>query len=311
MQVRRTSEQDYRLWEGQLERIEGVRVPHRWVLMHIPKTAGSSFLKDSPALLPKGTVLKGNEEMPWYGMKHAERRTQGSALAVFFRNPVSHVYSQFLECKYDGWGKEQTNGTGFPRGDEEKPADGFGQWVSHFLAQRPEGNETVLNQSALGFFGCYNPWNMQARYMGTQFGHNTDVAYLEPPLEPAKLNTRSTHFVGIQELYSESLCLFRFSATGRMPESCKCGGFGALGKKTGTKIAHSVPPHSVSDLPSGLVHNVSRLVEIDAQFFRWSLDLFERRLRKAQVDSGVQVVCEDRLVSVRKAADELIALAGR
>jgi len=224
-------------------------------------------------------------------------------LSVFLRHPLQHVYSQFLECKYDGWGRKVTRNTTFPHGDLAKPADGLREWIAHFLAQPQKRKASFVND-----FRCYNPWNMQARYMATKFAHNANMANLEPSLKVAKENTKHVLFVGIQDLYGESLCLFRFYATGMMPSSCACGGAGAIRSKKLTRIRHGVPPHPLSDLSRGLVQNIAKVARVDAQLFRWSLDLFERRLREAQADSGVQVVCEHRLADLRRAADEFVKM---
>ena len=51
-------------------------------------------------------------------LSHA-RKEGGKNFASFFRKPDEHVYSLYLECKYDKWGQQITNHTDFPRDPTE------------------------------------------------------------------------------------------------------------------------------------------------------------------------------------------------
>ena len=74
-------------------------------------------------------------------------------MVSILRSPREHVLSQYLECRYDEWGKRTTNGTGFPLNGTNVIA-GFKTWLSHFSS--PEW------RPSRGDFNCYNPINMQA-----------------------------------------------------------------------------------------------------------------------------------------------------
>lgn len=93
---RRLSNRDGILYPGKL-RIFAHRGAKHFLLIHIPKAAGDSFLKDAPRALPRGSTLVGNGEDCWHG-GHGE----GQALVMFFRHPLKHVLSQFLHCKHEG-----------------------------------------------------------------------------------------------------------------------------------------------------------------------------------------------------------------
>ena len=119
----------------------------------------------------------------------------------FFRAPRAHVYSQFLECKHDNWGKRVTKGSDFPRqhGDPED----FATWVDHFydswnkevfmrfpiyyyyhyplfFITKPQ-DEPEKRKIELECFHCYHPYNMQSRAMSNE----CDVLhYLAPSQSP-------------------------------------------------------------------------------------------------------------------------------
>ena len=86
-------------------------------------------------------------------------------LAIVLRNPVKHVLSQFLHCKYAhpaNW-----RDPAFP--SAPGVYDGFEEWITHFLQlkdrQQTMATSTSTTKQAKQAFSCYNPWNMQTRYL--------------------------------------------------------------------------------------------------------------------------------------------------
>ena len=75
------------------------------------------------------------------------------------------------------------------------------------------------------------------------------------------------NFVGIADLYVESLSFLHFSRHGSVPQSCACGGVGPLMRKI-TNITHGVPHHDIADLPLDLLKKMSSLVQQDVHTFR-------------------------------------------
>ena len=101
---RRLSAEDTRPHRGKINRPPNfsspVPVPRTWTFIHIPKTAGDSFMKEAGNHMLTGTNVRGNRERPFLASDTS------LPMVVFLRNPMSHVLSQFLECKYDSWGKK-------------------------------------------------------------------------------------------------------------------------------------------------------------------------------------------------------------
>merc|ERR1712032_792559 len=70
---------------------------------------------------------------------------KGDLQMAYLRKPLGHVYSQFLEFKYDPWGKKKIRG-------HETYFKNVTTWLKYFKGG------TVKDD-----FGCYHPYNMQTR----------------------------------------------------------------------------------------------------------------------------------------------------
>ena len=224
--------------------------------------------------------------------------------ALFLRHPWRHVLSQFLECKYDDWGRKTTAGTSFPRGDEEVPVDGFDKWATHFLVAR-EGE--LRDGSHMDDYSCYNPYNMQSRFLAP--AAKTDRIHIRykgssrPSLTQARERLRQMDFLGITDFYQASLCLFQFFTTGAMPEHCGCDS--SDGPDT-HHVHHKVPDHSLEDLPRETVRKLRDLVEVDAILYSHALKKFKAQVEAAERATGIRVLCQHEIRKVRADIDELI-----
>lgn len=93
-----------------------------WILLHIPKNVGDSFLSGSPQIFPPGNRLIGNSEKCLRSSQTKKLLSNGSnatsgnpnRLLFFLRRPEKQVVSQYTECKCDSWGRGVTKGKGFP-----------------------------------------------------------------------------------------------------------------------------------------------------------------------------------------------------
>ena len=131
--------------------------------------------------------------------------------------------------------------------------------------------------------------------------HCASVSEFNPDIDLGHAVRHLVNFVGIADLYVESLSFLHFSRHGSVPQSCACGGVGPLMRKI-TNITHGVPHHDIADLPLDLLKKMSSLVQQDVQLFAYALERFEQELRSASKSTGVQMVCEDRL---RKLWDQI------
>lgn len=133
--------------------------------------------------------------------------------AALFRRPLEHVFSQYKECRFDAWGKRVTARTAFPRAGGVM--DDFEAWLGHFARGRP------------GDFGCYHPYNMQTRCaictVPSQCHHDLAAWPDERrALDAAFASIDALQWVGVQDLFHESVCVLRWRLTGRLPADCDC-----------------------------------------------------------------------------------------
>merc|ERR1712151_106561 len=141
---------------------------------------------------------------------------------------------------------------GFPR-DMSDVYAGYSAWVTHFLKMNGE----VKNVEAYSY-NCYCPWNYQTRYVATRYGHlipTGDLQYREPDLKVAQTHLDQMYFVGLVDLYTESICLFRYYTAHSLPDGCACGRHESVPEH---HIVHFVPPHSIDDLSPELLSDVGR-----------------------------------------------------
>ena len=102
-------------------------------LLHIPKTGGTSLYRQ---FKQDGVTFEHGSPYLDEWCFHDLNRTGEEYILSVFRNPLHHVYSLHLECKYDDWGKKATRNTIFPRDPAENISQGhvpaFERWLDHF-----------------------------------------------------------------------------------------------------------------------------------------------------------------------------------
>ena len=235
-----------------------------------------------------------------------------TSLAITLRNPLKHVLSQFLHCKYSKQ-LDQTrpflpNGTGVYGGLEE--------WVNHFveLPKDPLPSTFTFEYVVQQAYACYNPWNMQARYLTQSFTDAFQTSEIwgdmcqfechfvsetfEPNVEIAESALADKfQFVGLTDLYVETLCLLHYKVYQEVPKTCACGGPGPLDGLTHKD--HDSPEHDLAEVSNELVQTMKKLVEKDLVLFGKAVDRFEEDLAKASKETKVEMVCPDRFKQLR------------
>lgn len=243
--------------------------------LHIPKTAGSSFAFDVRRVIPEGEGYN-SEETCFYTTRPA--MLPGDVKMAFLRNPASHVYSQFMQCKCTDWGKSHV---------PEKDAhlmESVTAWLRHFDGGRETSD-----------LRCYHPYNMQTRALVCRsYGCHHHEA--EPDLAEALRNLDSLFFVGLTEHYQASLCLFfaRTHPGEPLPRWCDCGDEAAWKSFRPTRrITHDVPEHSLRDLSEEDLALISDLTRLDAQLYRNATARFAREAAEVERSTGTRILCED------------------
>lgn len=243
-------------------------------IIHIPKTAGTSLQMDLQLSLHQKIPRK----------EYCARGANRSRFRVtFFRNPRDHVLSQYFECRDDHWGRTVTNGTLFPR-TEDNPYVGYTLWVEHFA-------RSVA--SKVDDFGCYNPWNMQARYMtcGCKFICAHHFVPPQPRSQPSALDAitmfKELDVVGITEHYSTSICLIMYKL-GKLPDACFCDSKKQVNQ---THLVHGVSPHSNAGVPSETLGLVDRMTTVDQQVYLAAMQYFMLEVRKVEAVTSRRLLC--------------------
>jgi len=255
-----------------------------WGLVHCPKTAGSSFREFMRSILPEGDGLVASE------ICHAEMvATAARRYVTFFREPRAHVYSQYLECTEDGWGKEILK-TNTANGISNDIFGDVSTWLAHFSADK---NTTFDG-------GCYNPVNMQSRTLecSSNLHHHLSGEDWPLPIDVLRQRMEGYAFVGIVERYQESACLFVLLVSGSLPPYCDCEDHAMWKTFPGIHETHEVPSHHVDDLSKLDLKRIDDLTERDAKLWQGAVKRFISDIDKAEHKTGTRILCDRQISSL-------------
>ena len=233
-------------------------------LHHIPKTAGTS------------ARFQLNELGNWH-IKHTEccfrLASKRRPVVTFIRNPVDHVMSQFLECKYDSWGLKVTEKTKFPRRSNDK--EDFLSWLLHF-----EDNDK-------DDFNCYNPVNMQTRSFSPTCTTSHHFASVDDNIFNRALNAMlSVEAIGITHEYKLSICVIMFKLTKVLPQMCDCN---QVFKQY--NITHGVPYHNSLGLSSDARRLIEKYTKYDEKLYVAALQRFWEDVHYVEKTVGKSLKC--------------------
>lgn len=266
------------------------------IMIHIPKTAATSLKKELHA--NSIGIKQGYDEYCYL-----ERKYWGGFLLTFLRAPRAHVYSQYLECRYDDFGKKQTAGTSFPRDVDD--VTGVSQWIEHF--------HNDWNPKK-GDYNCYNPRNMQTRVL-TCVNHRWDLhhepVYVAGEQFVNRQNAALTHineidWVGITEFYHESWCLLLHQLKRELPVDC--GQCEAANNITHVHDTHHVPKHDPNDIPVDVLKKIDSLTTSDVEVYIEGLKRFCYNIQTLYQQSGKKVLCRSKVEKFKKATEYLVGL---
>lgn len=262
-----------------------IRAPQKPALfhMHIPKAAGISFIRDALAFIPNGTGFYSAEACynkyatrKAFGFKREGLHTDG--IVTMLRDPREHVFSQYVECADDTWGRKAVREEGRPLLKE------FRSWLRHFAY-----NFTTDD------LGCYHPFNMQTRAFLCQ-GHLHHLNSIEELKQTTDLNLairrlKATFFVGLTEHYQESMCLLYEKVTNQLPEWCNCEERELWGKYVPQHESHKTRSHSLAELSSMELNMVDNLTELDRKLYKEAQRRFLLDVQGVEERHHTRVLC--------------------
>lgn len=291
-------------------------------LLHIAKTAGTSALYDIPDdHLPKNAKFSEGE------VCHDNWRMDDARRIAFLRNPRAHVISQYYHCDMDAHLNPKVEIFN-PQNWPAKPnlwawLDHWGSRLDKFNADRAAVRERVkaagdqavkltreqLESESLkdeDTFHCYLPANLQTRHMSCKereypfpsedrrvianlnvYGGDKDTALN---------NLKELAYVGITELYQESLCVIHAGELNEVPENCNCENEAAWKtfhqKKFDHGVSHSHP--GVDQLAAGTNKIlIDKLTEDDWELYVAGVRRFKEEAKAVEQKFGKKIICDD------------------
>ena len=245
-------------------------------------------------------------------------------IAMFVRSPRDHVLSQFVHCFHSRSRKHSA--TVFLKDDMiQDMTSGFLRWLDHFATIKGQsGCVNTLHSDCNPWnfsecdeqykecrihhdFNCYNPNNMQARYITCDraqpyAGHYIGNETATPDLRQALKTLQLVKFVGITELYSASVCFFIAKMTGTIEEYCRCD----HSRRSFHHTDMHAPVHSVETFSSDVLQKVDALTEIDRQIYETALLRFLDEIREFEQAKNSTLLCADDMERLRKIITYLV-----
>mmetsp|Transcript_32288 Transcript_32288/g.99543 ORF Transcript_32288/g.99543 Transcript_32288/m.99543 type:complete len:350 (+) Transcript_32288:416-1465(+) len=226
--------------------------------LHITKVAGVSTTREFRARSYKNVSVPGE---PCFADVYDPARRH----VVLLRSPRAHVFSQYLECRFDNWGRKATKDSpDFPRGGRVT-AD-FERWLDHFLDLERLGRR--------GVFNCLCPWNLQSRALtcttagqgrGAQLPQRPgNIADLRPSASAATAALDRVDALGLVDLYPETWCLIEAVTLERLPGQCDCNSTRSTALH---HERHHVPAHDPRTLPASVLRKIDALTAVDRQLY--------------------------------------------
>eukprot|EP00933_Yihiella_yeosuensis_P050068 TRINITY_DN47835_c0_g1_i1.p1 TRINITY_DN47835_c0_g1~~TRINITY_DN47835_c0_g1_i1.p1 ORF type:complete len:370 (+),score=58.39 TRINITY_DN47835_c0_g1_i1:93-1202(+) len=250
-----------------------------WML-HTPKAAGDSLYNDfsiAYGLWKNLSILSAETCLPTMMSQMQNDDVQ----VVMLREPVSHIYSLYMECRYDDemWDLVPKSERGF--------YESVSTWLRHFT-----GAEALASPQDTSDLHCYHPLDLQTRSLSCT-GANNNV-YENATFDVALANLKKPDVVvGLTEYYQESACLIQLHGTGELHPHCNCEDKDAWSSFRSLRLDHSVPAHNKSDLSAEDVMAIENLTVLDRQLYEAAKQRFHAQIKEAESQTNIRILCKD------------------
>jgi len=287
-------------------------------LIHIAKCAGGSAQKSIEAIVKRAGGFFGSQEFCFEKAKLSN--AANTQFVTFLRSPRTHVVSQFFMLKNKGgWCRLIPEESGepietpccshFPKVSEREALKLWlnwyneSDWEPRTRTLTPQAKKSKHFGNYLG--SCYTPWNMQSRAMTCvheQMHRACSAKDSVPSIQQAIQKLEEHAFVGLVELFSESMCLFEYRLTGKLPQKCTCSHkhvlWSGFRKPTRKRIHESGGKPYEHD--KNHAATIDRLTRVDTELYRAGVLRFIRDMRRMEVESGSRVICPGHMNILKK-----------
>eukprot|EP00928_Gymnodinium_smaydae_P034407 TRINITY_DN2438_c0_g1_i2.p1 TRINITY_DN2438_c0_g1~~TRINITY_DN2438_c0_g1_i2.p1 ORF type:complete len:324 (+),score=73.87 TRINITY_DN2438_c0_g1_i2:52-972(+) len=260
-------------------------------IFHIAKTGGTSANGDIRRHVNAGNFSGSECCYP------SREKLANTDVVTFLREPVSHVFTQWMHCKQnkDAWFNPQ----GLPQT--------LTAWLEHWTkvgdVPLSGGNDSLSEGNA---FRCYMPINLQARAMSCTREHcryttagldssildDSDGSYM---INEALARQRVAHdsfAVGLLEFYQESLCLMQAKRNHDLPEQCNCDNATAWNEFAMRNFTHNSTNHASEDkMTAADVKMIRELTSIDERLYEVAFERFKREIHEVEMQYGKRILC--------------------
>jgi len=246
-------------------------------LMHIPKTAACSIIKDLAPTFGRGNIYSDEK---CYSLRSEHNFT---GVMTVLRSPRPHVLSQFFECATsDDWVLESGSRARVPKRFE----DYVTAWAQWHQQGNVSGSWSYFNDP----FTCYRPVSLQAQRYTCSDAHEYPKSI---DVTGAISNMLDTEYVGIAEAYQESVCLFYAKLFGTLPAYCDCSNAEAWGSFPHAQETHGERPHSIEDYSEATVADIDSITFADRELYKAGVERFQKDIREVEKQFGTKVMCKD------------------
>eukprot|EP00613_Pedinella_sp_CCMP2098_P037782 CAMPEP_0171803462 /NCGR_PEP_ID=MMETSP0991-20121206/73490_1 /TAXON_ID=483369 /ORGANISM="non described non described, Strain CCMP2098" /LENGTH=412 /DNA_ID=CAMNT_0012415569 /DNA_START=272 /DNA_END=1507 /DNA_ORIENTATION=+ len=295
------------------------------------------ILPQNGSLLGGETCFIFEEKLRGKGsQKNSLAPGQGQFLTLL-RSPRTHVVSQFFMLRNKGgWCplnqiESGLNGQRCCNNFPDLPdREAFDVWLDFYTAEYwaptvppvgryPQSNVTFVPLGTGNYLGscytpwsriCYTPWNLMSRTLTCTthdpraVGQNHRAQTWDgasPNLEEALQNLKSFAFVGLVELYSESMCLFQYRLSRTIPEECTCAHTDVLWFDGGGENGkHKSGGKEIENNESESEHRrIDLMTKVDVELFRAGVLRFVKELLKMEQEIAKRIICPSRFDILR------------
>ena len=297
-------------------------------MLHIPKTAVTSFVSDCPAHIGcsvrwDGRLVAADSAVSGSGFSRHQRLVKvsssekcfgrgdelGLPVGTFLREPRAHVVSQYYHCRL-------SEDHAYAR---SLVPDTIDEWVAAWAQSTPADRAALaaapvcVQEGVPKLYCCYTPWDLQAQRLtcaqpleaewtgGARINDSstwaTDGSKLSPELNGtlALANARRARFVGLVEAYQESVCLFAATTAGveALPAFCDCEDEGAWGQFASVDNTHGNYTHPPPEaLPAEVLERIDAMTANDRLVYAAMVVRFVEDVESVEHASGRRILCE-------------------